>query len=128
MTEFHRAVKLVIDTVSFDKNSTVQVFEANIRYFWFCCLGPVQQFMTKHLIVQKILFVIMIMTKTRPTWISPSTQTQIAVYDLWNESSTYRSTSASVCNTFLSLKNPREPHLISHPADGPKTSFWEGGL
>lgn len=32
VTEFQRAVKLVIDTVSFDKNSTVQVFEANIRY------------------------------------------------------------------------------------------------
>lgn len=32
VTEFHRAVKLVIDTVSFDKDSTVQVFEANIRY------------------------------------------------------------------------------------------------
>lgn len=32
MSEFHRAVKLVIDTVSFDKDSTVQVFEANIRY------------------------------------------------------------------------------------------------
>uniref|UniRef100_A0A8C6P1S8 alpha-1,2-Mannosidase n=1 Tax=Nothobranchius furzeri TaxID=105023 RepID=A0A8C6P1S8_NOTFU len=31
VTEFHRAVKLVIETVSFDKDSTVQVFEANIR-------------------------------------------------------------------------------------------------
>ncbi|XP_077430057.1 ER degradation-enhancing alpha-mannosidase-like protein 1 [Vanacampus margaritifer] len=31
VTEFQRAVELVIDTVSFDKNSTVQVFEANIR-------------------------------------------------------------------------------------------------
>ncbi|XP_077582570.1 ER degradation-enhancing alpha-mannosidase-like protein 1 [Stigmatopora nigra] len=31
VTEFRRAVKLVIDTVSFDKDSTVQVFEANIR-------------------------------------------------------------------------------------------------
>ncbi|KAL4655231.1 ER degradation-enhancing alpha-mannosidase-like protein 1-like [Arapaima gigas] len=31
LSEFHRAVKLVIDTVSFDKDSTVQVFEANIR-------------------------------------------------------------------------------------------------
>ncbi|KAG2470788.1 ITPR1 protein, partial [Polypterus senegalus] len=31
ISEFHRAVKLVIDTVSFDKDSTVQVFEANIR-------------------------------------------------------------------------------------------------
>uniref|UniRef100_A0A8C5BS39 alpha-1,2-Mannosidase n=1 Tax=Gadus morhua TaxID=8049 RepID=A0A8C5BS39_GADMO len=31
ITEFQRAVKLVIDTVSFDKDSTVQVFEANIR-------------------------------------------------------------------------------------------------
>uniref|UniRef100_A0A8C7IDR7 alpha-1,2-Mannosidase n=2 Tax=Oncorhynchus TaxID=8016 RepID=A0A8C7IDR7_ONCKI len=31
VSEFHRAVKLVIDTVSFDKDSTVQVFEANIR-------------------------------------------------------------------------------------------------
>ncbi|KAM3878574.1 ER degradation-enhancing alpha-mannosidase-like protein 1 [Diretmus argenteus] len=31
VTEFHRAVQLVIDTVSFDKDSTVQVFEANIR-------------------------------------------------------------------------------------------------
>uniref|UniRef100_A0A665SY40 alpha-1,2-Mannosidase n=1 Tax=Echeneis naucrates TaxID=173247 RepID=A0A665SY40_ECHNA len=31
VTEFQRAVKLVIDTVSFDKDSTVQVFEANIR-------------------------------------------------------------------------------------------------
>lgn len=35
VTEFQRAVKLVIDTVSFDKDSTVQVFEANIRYE--CC-------------------------------------------------------------------------------------------
>uniref|UniRef100_A0A3B3WX79 alpha-1,2-Mannosidase n=1 Tax=Poecilia mexicana TaxID=48701 RepID=A0A3B3WX79_9TELE len=32
VSEFQRAVKLVIDTVSFDKDSTVQVFEANIRY------------------------------------------------------------------------------------------------
>lgn len=32
VSEFHRAVKLVIDTVSFDKDSTVQVFEANIRW------------------------------------------------------------------------------------------------
>ncbi|XP_046881272.1 ER degradation-enhancing alpha-mannosidase-like protein 1 isoform X2 [Hypomesus transpacificus] len=31
VSEFHRAVKLVIETVSFDKDSTVQVFEANIR-------------------------------------------------------------------------------------------------
>uniref|UniRef100_A0A4W5P2G7 alpha-1,2-Mannosidase n=1 Tax=Hucho hucho TaxID=62062 RepID=A0A4W5P2G7_9TELE len=31
VSEFHRAVKLVIDTVSFDKDSTVQVFEVNIR-------------------------------------------------------------------------------------------------
>ncbi|KAM4587584.1 ER degradation-enhancing alpha-mannosidase-like protein 1 isoform 1-T1 [Odontesthes bonariensis] len=31
VTEFQRAVRLVIDTVSFDKDSTVQVFEANIR-------------------------------------------------------------------------------------------------
>ncbi|XP_049588572.1 ER degradation-enhancing alpha-mannosidase-like protein 1 [Syngnathus scovelli] len=31
VTEFRRAVELVIDTVSFDKDSTVQVFEANIR-------------------------------------------------------------------------------------------------
>ncbi|XP_019716702.1 ER degradation-enhancing alpha-mannosidase-like protein 1 [Hippocampus comes] len=31
VTEFQRAVQLVIDTVSFDKDSTVQVFEANIR-------------------------------------------------------------------------------------------------
>lgn len=30
-TEFKRAVKLVVDNVSFDKDSTVQVFEANIR-------------------------------------------------------------------------------------------------
>ncbi len=30
VTEFHRAVKLVIDTVSFDKDSTVQVFEATL--------------------------------------------------------------------------------------------------
>lgn len=35
VTEFHRAVKLVINTVSFDKDSTVQVFEANIR-----CIFP----------------------------------------------------------------------------------------
>ncbi|KAK7916540.1 hypothetical protein WMY93_012301 [Mugilogobius chulae] len=31
VSEFQKAVKLVIDTVSFDKDSTVQVFEANIR-------------------------------------------------------------------------------------------------
>lgn len=31
-SEFQKAVKLVIDTVSFDKDSTVQVFEATIRY------------------------------------------------------------------------------------------------
>uniref|UniRef100_A0AAY4AXY7 alpha-1,2-Mannosidase n=1 Tax=Denticeps clupeoides TaxID=299321 RepID=A0AAY4AXY7_9TELE len=31
VSEFRKAVKLVIDTVSFDKDSTVQVFEANIR-------------------------------------------------------------------------------------------------
>ncbi|XP_064422358.1 ER degradation-enhancing alpha-mannosidase-like protein 1 [Latimeria chalumnae] len=31
ISEFQRAVKLVIDTVSFDKDSTVQVFEATIR-------------------------------------------------------------------------------------------------
>ncbi|KAK0400273.1 hypothetical protein QR680_003433 [Steinernema hermaphroditum] len=30
-SEFHRAVRLVIDTVSFEKNVTVQVFEATIR-------------------------------------------------------------------------------------------------
>ncbi len=29
--EFRRAVELVIENVNFDKNSTVQVFEANIR-------------------------------------------------------------------------------------------------
>lgn len=31
-SEFQKAVKLVINTVSFDKDSTVQVFEATIRY------------------------------------------------------------------------------------------------
>lgn len=35
VSEFHRAVKLVIDTVSFDKDSTVQVFEANIRWAFY---------------------------------------------------------------------------------------------
>lgn len=30
-TEFKRAVQLVLETVSFDRNSTVQVFETNIR-------------------------------------------------------------------------------------------------
>lgn len=30
-SEFQKAVRLVIDTVSFDKDSTVQVFEATIR-------------------------------------------------------------------------------------------------
>ena len=30
-TEFQKAVKLVLDHVSFDKPNTVQVFEANIR-------------------------------------------------------------------------------------------------
>lgn len=30
-SEFKRAVQLVIDNVSFDKDNTVQVFEANIR-------------------------------------------------------------------------------------------------
>lgn len=30
-SEFQKAVKLVINTVSFDKDSTVQVFEATIR-------------------------------------------------------------------------------------------------
>ncbi len=30
-TEFQRAVKLVLDQVNFDKPTTVQVFEANIR-------------------------------------------------------------------------------------------------
>jgi len=29
---FHKAVKLVIETVSFEKNVTVQVFEATIRF------------------------------------------------------------------------------------------------
>lgn len=31
VSEFHRAIQLVIDHVSFDKENTVQVFEANIR-------------------------------------------------------------------------------------------------
>ena len=31
-SEFKRAVQLVIEQVSFDKPSTVQVFEATIRY------------------------------------------------------------------------------------------------
>merc|ERR1719369_718343 len=31
VSEFHRAVKLVIDHVNFDKSNVVQVFEANIR-------------------------------------------------------------------------------------------------
>lgn len=31
-TEFQRAVKLVIETISFDKPTTVQIFEATIRY------------------------------------------------------------------------------------------------
>lgn len=30
-SEFHRAVKLVIENVSFERNVTVQVFEATIR-------------------------------------------------------------------------------------------------
>ena len=30
-TEFQKAVKLVLDTVNFDKSNTVQIFEANIR-------------------------------------------------------------------------------------------------
>ena len=31
-SEFRRAARLVIDNLSFHKNSTVQVFESNIRY------------------------------------------------------------------------------------------------
>lgn len=38
-SEFQKAVKLVIDTVSFDKDSTVQVFEATIRYVALCLYG-----------------------------------------------------------------------------------------
>lgn len=30
--EFHKAVKLVIENVSFNKNVTVQVFEVTIRF------------------------------------------------------------------------------------------------
>lgn len=37
VSEFQRAVKLVIDNVSFDKDSTVQVFEANIRFLTSYC-------------------------------------------------------------------------------------------
>ena len=36
-SEFQRAVKLVIDNVSFEKCSTVQVFEANIRWARYVC-------------------------------------------------------------------------------------------
>lgn len=36
--EFRHAVQLVIENVNFDKNSTVQVFEANIRYLSFIIL------------------------------------------------------------------------------------------
>lgn len=32
VSEFQHAVKLVIDHVRFDRNSTIQVFEATIRY------------------------------------------------------------------------------------------------
>jgi ER degradation enhancer, mannosidase alpha-like 1 len=32
VSEFQNAVKLVIDHVHFDRNSTIQVFEATIRY------------------------------------------------------------------------------------------------
>ena len=35
MSEFEHAVQLVIDNVSFEKPSTVQVFEATIRCFGF---------------------------------------------------------------------------------------------
>ena len=45
ITEFERAVQLVIDNVSFEKPSTVQVFEATIRYHFvfvnFCENGNV---------------------------------------------------------------------------------------
>lgn len=34
-TEFVRASKLVIDYLNFDKDNTVQVFEATIRYLYF---------------------------------------------------------------------------------------------
>jgi len=34
ISEFERAVRLVIDHVSFEKPSTVQVFEATIRYYF----------------------------------------------------------------------------------------------
>lgn len=37
VSEFQRAVRLVIDNVSFDKDSTVQVFEANIRFLISYC-------------------------------------------------------------------------------------------
>lgn len=40
-SEFRKAVKLVIDTVSFDTDSTVQVFEATIRYVA-CVMSQVQ--------------------------------------------------------------------------------------
>ena len=35
-TEFHRAAQLVVDHVSFDRCTTVQVFEATIRYICIC--------------------------------------------------------------------------------------------
>ena len=41
-SEFRRAAQLVIDNLSFHKNSTVQVFESNIRYVafvWRCARG-----------------------------------------------------------------------------------------
>ncbi len=37
-SEFHRAVQLVIEFVSFEKDNTVQVFEATIRSIHFCPL------------------------------------------------------------------------------------------
>jgi len=38
ISEFEHAVQLVIDHVSFEKPSTVQVFEATIRLYWFSAL------------------------------------------------------------------------------------------
>lgn len=33
VSEFQHAIRLVIDHVRFDRNSTIQVFEATIRYY-----------------------------------------------------------------------------------------------
>ena len=107
VTEFKKAVKMVVDTVSFDKPNTVQIFEANIRV-----LGGL---LSAHLLIEDKL---QTFGNLEPDWYSGDLLTM--AHDLADR------LILAFEDTQLGIPHPRVNLMTGVPANGSKISCLAG--